>query len=282
MSYRGRTSFTFNFDDADYSYEITDAEGNAKVFEDIQENTVVTIISSKDGRRNRIILSNHPVEGIITELTYSDNTVFIDGMEYKTTLTNTGNSYLKEWSARVRLFRRRMGKNHTIRQKLSVRRISLYRCGGQPPVAARKMQVTRLARNKAKEEKTTDDVTTISYKFQNGKMEILSLASSVKLNGAKTNISTISQAGLTGKVISYRMNGSGEISEIDTFEAFDEREELSFNSDIMSFGGNNLGQAKIGLNQVICVRTNPTPTRITIRSSPREQGLLYEWREYRR
>ena len=251
VTFKGRPAIYLH--DDDYIISITDDLGKPISLTDISEDDVVTITESKDGKYIKIIVTRNSVTGILQEI--ADSSVVIDGKEYP---LNQSNGYKPITEVQIgdrALFYLDAYGKIIMSEKLGNEELIYAYVVDVKPAENRLNNTLQLKlMHKASMEKVVDkyDSTKITYILRNGEMKVLTLKDKAKVDGTKLN--NISNLDLKGRLILYSTDSNGQIDCIEFPELYNRPLGYTFNSKLVSFGGQLEGGFIINdRSAVICV-----------------------------
>lgn len=187
--------------------------------EDVQPNDIITVFESMDKRKVHLLRSNSEIKGTVQSVEDNDNVIVIDGDAYKTTGEFRKNATLKPGD--FGLFQLTAGKKiAAIQYRKGDIRLG-YLINGLEKSGAQKYVMLRIL-------------------DEDGSIDDFRLASSVHVDGItvlgdkkmtpRNALDYLSDStGVIPQLISYRLNGTGDIVMIDTSETtkFEENDSLT-------------------------------------------------------
>lgn len=261
----GRKGFQLQIDDEDYTYNIKNSDGTNAKFADIKKGMTITIGASRDSKYASLVLCDKSVSGTVTAISPENHTVEIDGKEYNLALNSLGSpklsvtvgdkgTYLLDADGRL------TAEGEALEGNEKYAYIAKAGTNGTG-ISNSIMLLAAHYGNSTKIVKTTGGTEVISYKYENSNLTELLLADSIKLDGLKTDVSSLTPDVFAGKLISYKLNSEGLVKEINIIGSKTDAYALDFNSKIMSFGGRT-GMVPFLINEstkVICVPDSINP-----------------------
>lgn len=238
--YNGESGIILDEDDDDYEWELILPNGTRGTLQDVKEDDVLTISRSKDRKVLRILLSDTKVSGMLEMLDGEGNAV-IAGESYKIAENMDGSVWFDteigtEATFLIDALGRVVCAGEDTAQELYGYVSKAVAATGFEKAAVQLFSFGAETR----EEKTSGNTVTVSYKYQNGEAKEYPLASRVNYNGTSISSSTLRQSDLLDHAIGYELNANGEIKTLHTYAAESEAYSLNFNADIKSLGGSSL------------------------------------------
>lgn len=240
--------------DNDVDYIITDADGALLEVEDLQKDTVVSIMESEDGSLCKIAAGQPSFSSVLTtagadtltfdEKEYSLECGFIDeyqlGNEYQVYLNFRGEIYMLD---KVKESERAMQYGYVAEVQTTGAFESEVRV-----LMAEPGEFVEVEEKSAVED---DDSVLLKLKGQNKSLKELACMDSVRVNGVKMKapelMAFFHQGGTrSNRVVSYRVNAEGKISEIEFPEVCGRElttrdEQRVYNAQEKVFGGMRVG-----------------------------------------
>lgn len=257
ITFKGKPAIHLNIDDDDYTTSITDISGNIVSLNDIFENDVVKITESKDGKLIRILVTRNSVTGVLQEI--SDDIIVVDETEYT---LNKSNDYMPLTDVNAgdnALFYLDAYGKVIMSERLGNEGLTYaYVVDAKPDNNKLNQTVQLKLMHKASIEKVVDknDITKITYTLRNGEMKILTAKDKVRTKSISdgSTIKKSADLNLKDTLVLYGTDSNGLIDRIEFPEVYNRPLGYTFNSKLVSFGGQLEGGFIIkDQSVVICV-----------------------------
>ncbi len=228
--FRLRSGIKFLFDDEDYTYIITDENGEEMEFSDISEGMAITLTASTDMKIVKAVLCENRTDGMVSELNEDDDEVKIDENVYKIARNADGNllAQVKLGDEAVFVLDAR-GRIIGVDEIISKEHYAYVINADTKRSIGSDLQLKLISvGDKEKSVRVAGDgQESISYRFYNSDIFIVDCVAK-----------DIDKNDVIGKVIKYTLNSEGEIKKLTTYEVPSSKREYTFNSRILSFGAN--------------------------------------------
>ncbi len=244
FTYKGRMGYTLRSDNDDFVYSIEDSEGNPVEFTEIKPGDVVTLETSSDDKYCRVIISDKTVSGKIDSIHSDNEKVEINGEDYYIYKNASGTApYIPKLGEEAEFL---LDTNDEI-LGISGEKNTGYEygyvmesSGGGGFSTSAEVRVVKPG-TPVKKVNIVNDEEEVSYIFKNSSVEIFPLEKRVKYYDEFENSEKVDSksliSGLENKLIRYKVNSEGKISEIALYDAVAaSRSKYGFNAEILSFG----------------------------------------------
>lgn len=245
FTYKGRLGYTLKADDdEEHIYIIEDEEGNPVEFSEIKQGDVLTLETSRDDKYCRVIISDKTISGKISLIHSDDEIVEINGEEY----------YIYKDASGASPYNPKLGEDATFRLDANNEILGIsgeiatgyeygyvMRAGTESGLSTvLKVKIVKPG-EPVKKVNIVNDEEEISYIFKNSNVEVLTIEERVKYyegNGDSEKIdSELLLSDIENKLIRYKINAKGNISEIALYDAIaSSRSKYGFNAKILTFG----------------------------------------------
>lgn len=262
-TYHGRNGIVADNSDDEKEYIITDKDGNALNFSDINAGDAVSVIGNSDDSYVRLIVSSKSEQGSVEGI--ENDKVIINGSTYPIGKDEAGNYLLSpylgmEGAFVVDAFGYVIGTHGDTPDKFSYGYIADAKVNGTMDSS---LQISLITGGEPqKDVKISNGDETVSYRLQNNEAITLTLADNVKFasnpidaQGIKTNAEDILPDMVKGKIAGYTLDSKGKINALNVYSVPDNLPAYEFNADIFSFGGmrRDRGFIKNEATQIVCV-----------------------------
>ena len=262
--YHGRKGFVFKTDDADNVYYITDKDGAALEFEDIEPGCSISLVGNSDESVVKAYINKERRSGKIESFSSGTGEIAVGGEKYKIGKDADGNytfdpSDITEGDFVIDAFGYVIGaweKQNTDFSYAYVENayldssnteLNLSLISGTEPV---------------QEVKTVDNNRVVSYYLQNAGAETFSVAEKVvygnnptNAKGSKMSSVKLDPLGLKGSIVGYTLDSEGKINKLNVYNVPVSLPSYEFNGDLFSFGGMRVerGFLKDEHTKIVCV-----------------------------
>lgn len=262
-TYHGRNGIVADNSDDEKEYIITDKDGNALNFSDINAGDAVSVIGNSDDSYVRLIVSSKSEQGSVEGI--ENDKVIINGSTYPIGKDEAGNYLISpylgmEGAFVVDAFGYVIGTHGDTPDKFSYGYIADAKVNGTMDSS---LQISLITGGEPqKDVKISNGDETVSYRLQNNEAITLTLADNVKFasnpidaQGIKTNVEDILPDKVKGKIAGYTLDSKGKINALNVYSVPDNLPAYEFNADIFSFGGmrRDRGFIKNEATQIVCV-----------------------------
>ncbi len=251
VTFRGATSYKFDFDDKDKVYFLYGEDNSDVSFNDITENSVITFKSSKDNRINYVTVINNPKNGVITAISQFDNEISIDDELYKVYKPNAGELFAEYKIGQEAIFYINdkdeivdgqigidgdygfviaAAGNDAFGDNVSIKMVVPYKSQKVVELVGTEEVISYDYSNEIKLFELEPNVT-YSMANQNG----------VILSTSRVSAGSINLDKLTRAIVNYKLNKEGKISKLVVYpldyDWFKSSARYNFNGKLNSFGG---------------------------------------------
>jgi len=244
FTYKGRMGYTLRNDDNEFVYSIEDAEGNPIEFAEIKQGDVLTLETSRDDKYCRVIISDKTVSGKIDIIHSNNEKVEINGEVYYIYKNASGTApYVPQLGEEATFL---LDTNNEILGTSGEGSIGyeygyVMKTGSAGGISSSVEVKVVKPGAPVKKSNIVNDKEEISYIFKNSSVDVLALEDSVKYYDKFDTPKRIDSGTLLGKIenklIRYKINSEGNISEIAYYDAVaSSKSTYGFNAKILSFG----------------------------------------------